>query len=270
MEVLQRIRDLLDGGLEFVTARHGVFAEMTSEDRAALVHSHFHREFLVVLQGESRFVVSNRCMLLHPGCVLPLEAGISHSYFYRETDRNLCHLWLCFLDRELCAFPAVLDDQGNQLIQTSTHVFPPPVESLVTYRWNMLEKQDSPDLATVRAHLELPVRMLLEELVLRRANLETLPASPAKLVEKVKLHIRSRNGRGCSLGELEKVCGYSQWHLSHRFKEVTGQSIGEYINEVRRNYALELLKSGCRQKEVAAALGFASAASFWKWWRQNR
>ena len=71
------------------------------------------------------------------------------------------------------------------------------------------------------------------------------------------------------MAELEKLTGFNRFYLMRLFKAEYGMTIGEYINCVRRGFVAGAAKN-LRQKEIAAMLGFKSAAAFWLWKKRDR
>ncbi|MFV0416919.1 MAG: helix-turn-helix domain-containing protein [Chthoniobacterales bacterium] len=66
-----------------------------------------------------------------------------------------------------------------------------------------------------------------------------------------------------SVPDLAKVCGMSVSRLAHLFREQTGMAPRQYLEEVRLQRAMQLLRSGgMRVGEVADECGFASAFYF--------
>jgi len=66
-----------------------------------------------------------------------------------------------------------------------------------------------------------------------------------------------------TLAELAADCDLSTRHLARAFQQETGRTIGEYVAAAGLERALRLLsESDLAVKEIAARLGFSSAASF--------
>ena len=66
-----------------------------------------------------------------------------------------------------------------------------------------------------------------------------------------------------SLGELSEMTGYSARHLTRTFKQSTGQTINDFVSEIRLKRAIELLTEGRLSiREIAAQLGFGSSGAF--------
>lgn len=71
------------------------------------------------------------------------------------------------------------------------------------------------------------------------------------------------NDGSATIGDLVSLTGYSERHLTRAFKETTGQTIHEYITEVRLKRAVELLSdTDLMVKDIAVRLGFGSSGSF--------
>jgi AraC family transcriptional regulator len=66
-----------------------------------------------------------------------------------------------------------------------------------------------------------------------------------------------------TIDELACLTGISRRHLSRAFKQTTGQTIHDYVEQIRLNKAMHLLGgSNLLMKDIAFRLGFASACSF--------
>lgn len=75
-------------------------------------------------------------------------------------------------------------------------------------------------------------------------------------------HVNQCDG-DTSITALADRTGYSERHLGRAFKESTGQTLHQYISEVRLKRAIELLYDpGLMIKDIAKRLGFSSAGSF--------
>ena len=52
-------------------------------------------------------------------------------------------------------------------------------------------------------------------------------------------YIDLHHGRNCSLVQLEKITGYTQYYLCRLFRKYYGKTIGDAINEARMRYVSE-------------------------------
>lgn len=67
-----------------------------------------------------------------------------------------------------------------------------------------------------------------------------------------------------SLDELEKIFHLNKYHISHAFKEKTGFSILEYVNNKRIIMAKELILEGIPLNIVAEKVGFNDYSNFYR------
>lgn len=267
--IFDAIEAILKRGLVMRSENDDKAEGLTAEDRQAVLHSHFHREMLVVLRGENRFVIGKSCLTLRAGDYLLVPAGTQHSFGYRTSDRNLIHLWFCFHERKPLFFSYICDENGVRI--PSSPLLPAsaaPVELLME-RWNLLNHKQSGYFLTGKELFDTPIRALLEEILLNQKSINTDDFSAIHVADMIKAQIHSSNGC-CSLTDLENACGYSRFYLAHRFKELTGTSIGAYINEVRLKYLSAALQEGKCLKEIGFELGFSSPATFCKWRRKHQ
>lgn len=90
------------------------------------------------------------------------------------------------------------------------------------------------------------------------------------LVHATKRLILSDLGKVLSLSELAARVGTHQKRLTRAFKEHTGRTVFEFVREARLQRAQKFLSdSALRIDEVAAAVGFSSAANFITAFRQR-
>ena len=131
---------------------------------------------------------------------------------------------------------------------------------------NLLLKKEKNDSAEDSASLFALFALLLQDIVEENTKGDHDSGDRMEhIIKQVRSRIASCNGVNCSLEELSKIFGFSKSHLCHSFRKYTGQSVGEYINNLRMQYATVAREHGMTQKEIAADLGFSSPAAFWLW-----
>lgn len=233
------------------------------------LHKHPYREILVVLDGETDFIMNDRSHHLTPGSVALLDSWVLHDYGYSMNEHDFLHLWLYFADNHIRTALYRCGMRGHY--ETSGIIILPPYASmLVNSRWNELKKQEKPNEELTRQYLQSPLQCVLEDFRFQNRRTAKTGSEHSDLFFSLKEYIESHIARDCSLENLEKVFGYSRYYLAHKFREAQGASIGSYINMVRLDYTEKALMKGFKQKEIAYELGFSSPAAFWKWYRNNR
>jgi len=263
------ISSLLEGKLQFCSEDFGDFSPMNEDDCTYPRHSHFFRELLIVLKGTSRFVLGDKCLLLSPGCYIPIPSGLSHSYGYRAEDTDFVHLWVYFFGDKISISPYIVQPdtefQAPTVFYSQNHLV-----ELLLWRWRKYAEKHATDWQEASLFFDGPVRSLLADILISGTLDKAASSQHSFLADRLKTHIESCNGCDSSLERLEKITGYSKYYIAHKFKEETGQPIGDYINSVRLTYARAARKQGKRLKEIAYELGFSSPASFWKWWNKHK
>ncbi|HET6529655.1 MAG TPA: helix-turn-helix domain-containing protein [Actinoplanes sp.] len=86
----------------------------------------------------------------------------------------------------------------------------------------------------------------------------TAPPRSSARIDDVRAALHADPGR--TLADLATVAGWSPWHLSRAFHQVTGVTIGTYRRRLRTRAALDALADGDTPAAVAARTGFADQA----------
>lgn len=83
------------------------------------------------------------------------------------------------------------------------------------------------------------------------------------VIEKSRKYIYENYDKNISLNEVATAVNYSKSHFSYLFKVVTGQTFVEYLNKVRIDKAVELLKNTDKNIiEISYEVGYNSVANF--------
>ena len=232
------------------------------------LHKHPHREAVLVLEGENDFLLDGRSCHLKPGDAVLIDSWTPHLFGYMECDCDLLHLWFFFCGKDARASLCRVGMNGRYEILRSM-VLPTCTATLMTSRWNELNKQKVLTEEMLSFRLASPMKCLTEDFLFLAYQKDAQPVQD-DLASAVKLYIESNIGCDCSLAQLEKVFGYSRYHIAHKFRETYGYPVGACIDSVRAVFTEDALSKGLKQKEIAEELGFSSAAAFWKWRRKTR
>lgn len=85
------------------------------------------------------------------------------------------------------------------------------------------------------------------------------------------IHDSVRNGDGGSIKEFSSKSGVNPAYLGHLFKDETGNFFNSYLMQCRINRSVVLLKNpGCKIKDVASQVGFASTSYFVRCFRESK
>ena len=253
-----------------ISAHFGATAPLP-ETPPPVTHHHRHREILLVIDCPGKVVLGNQIYELQPGDAVFFETGQLHDAYINKCDSR--HLWLMLYPKRMPA--AYLEKSSGEEIR---HLMPDPISSaaaaLLNSRWDQLLASSAEDLDFCRsqllAALELVKGDLIKGDIANTVSGKTVPPviRQRNVVDLISDCIESRLGNNCSLAELAELTGYSGCYLSKLFHACAGKTIGMAVNEVRMRYVLSCkLHTSC--KEMADALGFSTAAAFWKWRHKN-
>ncbi len=219
---------------------------------------HLRYEFLFILEGTAEYAFNGTMAELQPGDGILIRPWISHQRGYPEDVPDGIHLWLGLSRNHFYATLYFLEG-GRYTCQHLPRESSPELVSLLLKK----EKNDS---AEDSASLFALFALLLQDIVEENTKGDHDSGDRMEhIIKQVRSRIASCNGVNCSLEELSKIFGFSKSHLCHSFRKYTGQSVGEYINNLRMQYAIVAREHGMTQKEIAADLGFSSPAAFWLW-----
>ncbi len=113
--------------------------------------------------------------------------------------------------------------------------------------------------AASRLTIEGILLEMLAEVSRRRPGGETV--EPRWLASAVEL-LRAEFQRSLTLGEIARQVCVHPAHLSRVFRRKYGQTVGEYVNELRVQYAMEQLARDVSLSDLSLAAGFADQSHF--------
>ena len=85
------------------------------------------------------------------------------------------------------------------------------------------------------------------------------------VVESALERIQTNFRNGINVAQLAKNFGYTRFHFARIFRQITGGTIQDYIDQCRLKELEKLRERGLLQKEIAAQLGFENSRSYYKW-----
>ncbi len=224
--------------------------------------SHHEREILMVVSGESDFLFAGKPRVTAPGDVFFIDRWVPHQCRYGTIKSDFTHIWIHLHASRL--FGVVCSNPPRPAAgERRSWDFSPGVLALLNERWERaLAETANPARREIYRGM---ARILGEEIAYTLSRPAAVSGSrEPRAVAWVKDYISMRCGRDSSLAELERLTGYNRYHLMRQFKSEYGMTIGEYVNCVRRGF-VAAAEHQLPQKEIAAQLGFKSAAAFRLW-----
>ncbi|MCF7855783.1 MAG: AraC family transcriptional regulator [Candidatus Pacebacteria bacterium] len=237
-------------------------------------HCHNYAECLLALRGDCLYGMLDDLYLCRPWTALYFPPGCNHDDNYPEEVHGIQHLWLRFLDDGMVTNLFERHESGDAV----------NVDGRVFLHYSELGVV--PAVLAANSDFIEPVcrreriRLLIAAALLKLVEGGTLPVEHVgsqfqeQVMESIVRHIRSTGGRGLSLDSLATLAGYSKFHFHRMFKQYTGSTVQQFVDDARWLYYQQRKQDGCMQKEIAEELGFSSPSSFSRWLKnishQNR
>ncbi|MDI6618113.1 MAG: response regulator [Clostridiales bacterium] len=109
----------------------------------------------------------------------------------------------------------------------------------------------------------------ISELIFQRKK-EDYEIHNSKIIEHIKKYIEENLDGDLSLTKFSEMLHFNPSYLSRIYKQLTGESISEYIAEVKFNKAREMLKdTSLKINEIAFALGFETPSYFTRFFKKK-
>jgi len=236
-------------------------------------HSHAHppAELLLALGGSSLCGTAAGLVPVEPGTLLLLAPMEPHDFGYPPWAPDLDHLWIQMVPSRSFVYPAVIR-RGQVRSLGPALVVESSAAGIDLFR--VLDGLNGPSAprppAICRKTIVAAVTIMLSHLA--AGGTAAAPVSAhrhAGRIEAICRHLDETAGRDASVRSLAGLARLSTFHFVRTFKQLTGQTVHDYINGARRARMRELRAGGAPFKAIAAELGFACQASFSRWRRTH-
>ncbi len=244
-----------------------VLDERQSAWSATHAHRLPYREVLLAVRGTTAFGWRGGVWACPPGSVFLLEVGDAHDLGYPPWADGLLHLWVSLAPGHAAGnLVAVQGGRPLTVGRVHTDAADGPAWPDLSRLWTQYAGDATLPPAAGRHLLQAAIRLLLAELA-RELLANDPPARAAAELRRQAVQtacrlIRQSAGQPVPLDALARAAGYSKFHFLRLFRQHTGQSVHQYIDQCRVRRAQALAGTGRPQREIAAALGFSSAAVF--------
>ncbi len=235
-------------------------------------HAHPYPEVLLALAGDAVYGIGNGVQPCRPGSVFVFEPGYPHDLGYPPWTPPVRHLWMSFIQDTIMARLLVV--RGGRIhCRGNMHCLP---DGSAATPWPCEDgPADAP--AWPRRLLRLRWMGALAGIVAALAAEGYRPTLNASLgamqrgtIDAICRQILAMGGADASLDHLAQVAGYSKFHFLRMFRQHTGRTVHEYVNQARRRKVAALRARGLAFKAISAELGFSCPAAFSRWRRDSR
>jgi len=223
----------------------------------------------VVLQGEKRINVGGDEILVDRSHLLVMTREIEHLTVARtgSPGRPYLSLALCFTPEQVARALMTLTEAGGEpVVEETSPLFVMPYDreigaALERLLGTMNDPMDRKVLAPLIVD-EILYRLLRSESAAAVRSGFARTGDAVRILETMR-YMRQNLSQKLSVEDLARLAAMSPSHFAHRFSAVARMAPMKFLREVRLERARTLLLSnGTRASEVAAEVGFESAAHF--------
>ncbi len=223
------------------------------------IHFHDNYELYYLLDGETKYFIGDEILEIKKGDIVFIPKGIIH-----KTDSEEC----VSLERMLVSFDdSLLDDDMLPIINelSESKLIRVEKNDLIKVQdvLHKIEKEYKRERPFKEIMLKTYLRQLLVMIVRFKTDKILEEVAREKIIYDISEYISSNFSTDISLFSLSRQFGFSEGHLSRKFKSVLGMGINEYINYIRILNAEKLLKeTDFSVTEIAEKCGFHDSNYF--------
>lgn len=242
------------------------------DSRAQKLDYHYHEfdKVILLLAGKVTYVVEGKSYFLKPGDILLVQHSMIHMPIIDPSEPyERMVLWLGpeYLERHNSGEEA-LSDCFALTHRRSFHLLRGSVELRQKYlaifqgmEEALGEEGFGHELLANTYFLQLMIHLNRDLREDRTSELtETYRCDPK--IEEIMRFVEENPAEDLSVEGIARRFFLSRYYLMHRFKEVSGYTLHQYVNQKRIQYAGELLRQGAGVLKAAEQAGFREYSTF--------
>jgi AraC-like DNA-binding protein len=233
----------------------------------ALDHTHEYMQLVILLEGEEYYVLDKQVYHSIPGTFIFIDTGQPH--LDRPVDRSLAtkvfRANVTPTSIETCVWRRKVD--GMLDVPDAEDIFlPSSVGQAFRQYWQEIRERKPNDEFLLRHKLIHATGSLLAEILDQEALAQFARClSHEDLFRSITQNLRTKGGAGMTIDALAASTGYSRSHFSQLFREYTGKSFHEYIDDCRLLLIKRVEKQGYSHRVIAQMLGFSDVTAYLHW-----
>lgn len=218
--------------------------------------------FQYTLSGEGEIEIEGKIHRLKRGDAFLIEIPGEHCY-RRPSNSNFWEvIYIEFSNEAIPFFHKIYNLKGN--------VFSIDEESyFIKLMWNFYKEAIDDNIQNVYQCSSYAYQLIME--LINIFYQEEIDKSKDSKIESCKNYIDKNYNKDITLDDISLEVRLSKYHLTRKFQEQIGISIGNYITKIRLKKAMELLllANDIKIEEIAREVGFSCGNYFSKVFKKN-
>ena len=243
------------------------------DSRAQKLDYHYHEfdKLILLLSGKVTYVIEGVTYFLRPWDILLVQHDMIHRPIIDPSEPyERIVLWLNRDWVSTHSHPdAPLDTCFNTVHSRGFHLLRTSAEQRLQYMQLFRQLEESlhasdfgaPQMAELLCQ-QIMISINREVLNSRTALEEQDSYRIDPKIDEIRKYIAAHLSEDLSVDTLSKTFFLSRYYLMHRFKDVTGYTLHQYISQKRLLYAGELIRSGIPVMKAAEAAGYSEYSTF--------
>jgi AraC-like DNA-binding protein len=223
------------------------------------INWHGNTEIQLCTHGEGFVTLGGRKINICEGDIVVANPNVLH---YTGTVTNITYNCI-ILDTEFCKMSGI----DLSKIRFEEHF---KDEEIVKLFYEIKKEKNCDGILKVAKMRQLILRLsiVMCESHISEYDIERENKNAHKLVTETITYIRGNYRQKLSLEGIAKNVFSNKYTLSRAFKEMTGQTVVEYINSYRCSQAAQLIRDGALISDSARLCGFSNMSFFTKTFKQ--
>lgn len=242
----------------------------TETDWHAELHAHEQTELLFVAEGRGQVILDNRRYAMNRGDLVIINPGVYHYEDYRESrsDGHCIRLYSCCIEGfETDILPPnyLLPIGYHPVIATGAFA-----EDFLSVFSHMRREHDQGELWYAQVCNNLSNEVVMLTLRLLHEYYEVLSQTQSDCgMQRIRSYIAQHCCEDLTVERIASELHISRHTLQRGFRSCFGMSPIQYINRLRIERAVELMRTGKKSlQEIAYAVGFNNYSHFFSMFRK--
>ena len=271
-QISYRRMEAADERQYMINGAYEVYEKLGAPIGAEVFHCHDFYEVIYVCEGEYAGVVGDRTYYLKKGDFLLIDRNIMHKYHYVEKRHDSSKRIILWISEDM-----LLDLSGGRreflecfkMAEGAAYHFPIYYDEMLRSYLFKLAQENVADVDLEgakeildRSYLSLFFVYINELCIKEKYTTIVENTFYSDMVQKVSLYIDENIAEKLTLDELAEHIHMSKYHFLRRFKEETGMTVHEFINNKRLVKARDMLKADRPLADAWQESGFNDYTTF--------
>lgn len=227
------------------------------------LHWHEHVEVLYISNGEAMVNLNNRQFAVKKGDIVVINSNTLHSMPTKPVD---CTYYCIIISKQFF----------NNILSNHDHFF---CDHINSKELSQIYDSIIREMKEKQPHYKLQVQSLCASLLITLARQYSLNQEDffdssdnqkQNIVKKAIAFINSNYQDNITIDSIALHVGFSKYYLCHVFKEMTGQTVIDYVNVLRCNQVKNMISSGSANiSQSALSCGFNNLSYFTKTYKKH-